>query len=35
MIEEIRHTENKTTDISQKTEEQMETDKTITTIKVE
>ena len=34
-IEEIRHIENKTTDINQKTEEQMETDITIITIKVE
>ena len=34
-IEEIRHTENKTTDINQKTEEQMETDIIIITIKVE
>ena len=35
MIEEIRHIENKITDINQKTEEQMETDITIITIKVE
>ena len=34
-IEEIRHTENKTTDINQKTEEQMETGIIIITIKVE
>ena len=35
MIEKIRHIENKITDINQKTEEQMETDITIITIKVE
>ena len=35
MIEEIRHIENKITDISQKTEEQMETNITIITIKAE
>ena len=34
-IEEIRHIENKITDINQKTDEQMETDITIITIKVE
>ena len=34
-IEDIRHTENKITDISQKTEGQMETDTTIITIKAE
>ena len=34
-IEEIRHTENKTTEINQKTEKQMETDVKIITIKVE
>ena len=34
-IEEIRHIENKTTDINQKTEEHMETDITVITIKVE
>ena len=34
-IEDIHHTENKITDISQKTEEQMETDTTIITIKAE
>ena len=33
MIEEIRHIENKITDINQKTEEQMETNITIITIK--
>ena len=35
MIEEIRHIENKITDINQKTEEQMETTITIITIKAE
>ena len=35
MIEEIRHIENKITDINQKTEEQMETNLTIITIKAE
>ena len=35
MIEEIRHIENKITDINQKTEEQMETNITIITIKAE
>ena len=35
MIEEIRHIENKITDINQKTEEQMETNITIITIKEE
>ena len=34
-IEEVRHIENKTTDINQKTEEQVETDITIITIKAE
>ena len=34
-IEETRHIENKTTDINQKTEEQMQTDMTIITIKAE
>ena len=35
MIEEIRHIENKITDINQKTQEQMETNITIITIKAE
>ena len=35
MIEEIRHIENKITDVNQKTEEQMETNITIITIKAE
>ena len=34
-IEETRHIDNKTTDINQKTEEQMQTDMTIITIKAE